>query len=147
TDIVINTPNGDAAYGHVVLDGATETGKVTLAGGTGQLAKAAGDLAVAPLDKPNYSWDGPYSYLGGGYVGQDPADQLRAQRTAGRLRAGKPALWPTHRGPAWAALEGLDHQRGARRSRRDLPLRQRGGRAVLPGRADRRGDEERPQLE
>src|SRR5262245_26255645 len=55
TDIEINTPNGDTAYGHVVLDGATETGKVTLAGGTGQLAKLAGDLAVAPLDKPNYS--------------------------------------------------------------------------------------------
>ena len=62
TDIVINTPNGDTAYGHVVLDGATETGKVTLAGGTGRLAKLAGDLAVAPLDKPNYSWDGSYSY-------------------------------------------------------------------------------------
>src|SRR5690242_2929877 len=39
TDIVINTPNGDTAYGHVVLDGATETGKVTLTGGTGRLAK------------------------------------------------------------------------------------------------------------
>jgi hypothetical protein len=62
TDIVINTPNGDTAYGHVVLDGATETGKVTLAGGTGRLAKATGALAVAPLDKPSYSWDGPYSY-------------------------------------------------------------------------------------
>lgn len=62
TDLVIKTPNGDTAYGHVVLDGATETGKVTLAGGTGQLAKLAGDLAVAPLDPPNYSWDGPYSY-------------------------------------------------------------------------------------
>src|SRR5262249_45958693 len=62
TDIVISTPSGDTAYGHVVLDGATEKGKVTLAGGTGHLAKASGDLAVAPLDKPNYSWDGPYSY-------------------------------------------------------------------------------------
>ena len=62
TDIVINTPNGDTAYGHVVLDGATETGKVTLAGGTGRLAKLAGELAVAPLDAPNYGWDGPYSY-------------------------------------------------------------------------------------
>jgi hypothetical protein len=62
TDIVINTPNGDAAYGHVVLDGKTETGTVTLKGGTGRLAKLAGDLNVAPLDAPNYSWDGPYSY-------------------------------------------------------------------------------------
>ncbi len=62
TDIAINTPNGDVAYGHVVLDGATETGTVTLAGGTGQLANLAADLVVTPLDAPNYSWDGPYSY-------------------------------------------------------------------------------------
>ena len=62
TDIAITTPNGDTGYGHVMLDGATETGTVTLKGGTGQLAKLAGDLVVAPLDKPNYSWDGPYSY-------------------------------------------------------------------------------------
>lgn len=62
TDLVINTPNGDTAYGHVVLDGKTQTGKVTLKGGTGRFAKLTGDLAVAPLAAPNYSWDGPYSY-------------------------------------------------------------------------------------
>ena len=61
TDIVVNTPDGDTAYGHVVLDGATQTGTVTLAGGTGQLAQLAADLAVAPLAEPSYSWDGPYS--------------------------------------------------------------------------------------
>jgi hypothetical protein len=62
TDIVVTTPNGDTASGHVVLDGATQTGTVTLAGGTGQLAKLAADLVVAPLAAPSYSWDGPYSY-------------------------------------------------------------------------------------
>jgi predicted ester cyclase len=62
TDLVVNTPNGDVAYGHVLLDGATQTGTVTLAGGTGQLANLAADLVVAPLAPPNYSWDGPYSY-------------------------------------------------------------------------------------
>ena len=62
TDIVVNTPNGDTAYGHVVLDGATQTGTVTLAGGTGQLAKLAADLVVALLAAPRYSWDWPYSY-------------------------------------------------------------------------------------
>ena len=62
TDLVINTPNGDTAYGHVVLDGPTQTGTVTLAGGTGQLANLAADLVVAPLAAPSYSWDGPYSY-------------------------------------------------------------------------------------
>jgi len=62
TDIVINTPNGDTAKGHVVLDGATQTGTVTLAGGTGQLVNLAADLRVAPLAEPSYSWDGPYSH-------------------------------------------------------------------------------------
>jgi len=62
TDIAVNTPSGDTAYGHVVLDGATQTGTVTLKGGTGELANLAADLAVAPLAEPTYSWDGPYSY-------------------------------------------------------------------------------------
>jgi predicted ester cyclase len=62
TDIVITTPNGDTATGHVVLDGPTQTGTVTLAGGTGQLTNLAADLVVAPLAEPLYSWDGPYTY-------------------------------------------------------------------------------------
>jgi len=61
TDIVISTPGGDTAHGHVVLDGATQTGTVRLAGGTGPLASLRADLVVAPLAEPNYSWDGPYS--------------------------------------------------------------------------------------
>ena len=62
TDIVVNTPDGDTGFGHVVLDGTTQTGTVTLAGGTRRLAKLAADLVVAPLAEPSYSWDGPYSY-------------------------------------------------------------------------------------
>jgi len=61
-DIVVNTPSGDTAHGHVVLDGSTQTGTVTLAGGTGALAKLKADLVVGPLAEPSYSWDGPYSY-------------------------------------------------------------------------------------
>jgi hypothetical protein len=62
TDIVVTTPNGDTAHGHVLLDGATQTGTVTLAGGTGKLEKIAADLVVVPLAEPSYSWEGPYSY-------------------------------------------------------------------------------------
>jgi len=62
TDIVVNTPSGDTVHGHVVLDGATMTGTVTLEGGTGELATLKADLVVAPLAEPTYSWDGPYSY-------------------------------------------------------------------------------------
>jgi hypothetical protein len=62
TDIVVNTPDGETAYGHVVLDGTTQTGTVTLTGGTGALAELRGELVVGPLEEPSYSWDGPYSY-------------------------------------------------------------------------------------
>jgi hypothetical protein len=55
TDIVVDTASGDTAYGHVVLDGVTQTGTVTLAGGIGQLAKLKADLVVAPLAEPSYS--------------------------------------------------------------------------------------------
>jgi len=61
-DIEVTTPSGDIAHGHVVVDGATQTGTVTLAGGTGALATIDAQLEVAPLDEPNYTWDGPYSY-------------------------------------------------------------------------------------
>jgi hypothetical protein len=62
TDIVVNTPNGDTAFGHMVVDGVTQSGTVTLAGGTGKLAELAADLVVAPLAEPTYSWEGSYSY-------------------------------------------------------------------------------------
>ena len=62
TGIVITTPNGDTANGHVVLDGATQIGKVTLSGGTGALANLTADLVGTPLPDPRYKWDGPYSY-------------------------------------------------------------------------------------
>lgn len=62
TDIVVNTPHGDTAHGHVVLDGATQSGTITLAGGTGQLATFAAELEVTSLTESSYSWDGSYSY-------------------------------------------------------------------------------------
>ena len=61
TDIVVQTPDGESINGHVVLDGATQTGTVTLTGGTGELATLSADLVVAPMGEPNYSWDGSYS--------------------------------------------------------------------------------------
>ena len=62
TDIEVKTPGGDSINGHVVLDGATQTGTVTLAGGTGELAGLSAELVVAPMGEPSYSWDGSYSY-------------------------------------------------------------------------------------
>ena len=64
TDITVTTPNGERVDGHVVLDGATQTGTVRLAGGTGELADLSADLVVALLAAPTYQWDGQYSYGG-----------------------------------------------------------------------------------
>jgi len=62
TDITIETPNGDAFHGHVLLDGGTQTGTVTLDGGPGEMASLSAELEVAALAEPSYSWDGPYSF-------------------------------------------------------------------------------------
>src|SRR5204862_6270 len=47
--IEVRSPGGGSITGHVVLDGATQTGTVTLSGGTGELAGLEAELAVAPL--------------------------------------------------------------------------------------------------
>jgi hypothetical protein len=61
SDIVVETPDGGAANGHVVLDGATQTGIVTLRGGSGDFAALSADLTVAHTTGVNYSWEGSYT--------------------------------------------------------------------------------------
>jgi hypothetical protein len=61
SDIVVNTPDGGAVNGHVVVDGAGN-GTVTLSGGGGELSELKAELTVAPLDEPNFTWDGSYTY-------------------------------------------------------------------------------------
>lgn len=63
SDLVIEGPGNNTAFGHVVLDLATLTGTVTLSGGTGVFAHFhAGPIAVACPAFPDCSWDGPYSF-------------------------------------------------------------------------------------
>jgi hypothetical protein len=63
SDLVIRGPGHNAAFGHVVLDLASFTGTVTLAGGTGTFSHFhAGPLAVACPAFPDCSWDGPYTF-------------------------------------------------------------------------------------
>lgn len=63
TDLVIEGPGHNNAFGHVVLDLATLSGEVTLSGGTGPFARFhAGPIAVACPDFPACTWDGPYSF-------------------------------------------------------------------------------------
>ena len=63
SDLVIDGPGGNAAFGHVVLDLPTLTGVVTFSGGTGVFVHFhAGPLSVACPAFPDCSWDGPYSF-------------------------------------------------------------------------------------
>jgi hypothetical protein len=63
SDLAIDAPGNNTAFGHVVLDLATFTGVVTLSGGTGRFAHFhAGPLAVACPSFPECSWDGPYRF-------------------------------------------------------------------------------------
>jgi hypothetical protein len=64
TDVVLDGPGNNNAYGHVVLDLHTFTGVITFSGGTGRFRGFhTGDLAVtcAPGGSP-CAWDGPYSF-------------------------------------------------------------------------------------
>jgi len=66
SDLVIDGPGNNNAYGHVVLNLATFTGTVTFSGGTGEFSHLhAGPLAVACPAYPVCSWDGPYSFRTG----------------------------------------------------------------------------------
>ncbi len=63
SDLVIDGPGNNTAFGHVVLDLSTGTGVVTFSGGTGEFTHfRAGPIAVACPAVPDCSWDGPYSF-------------------------------------------------------------------------------------
>jgi hypothetical protein len=63
SDLVIDGPGHNAAFGHVVLDLHTLTGLVTLSGGTGTFTHLrAGPITVTCPAFPVCSWDGPYSF-------------------------------------------------------------------------------------
>jgi hypothetical protein len=63
SDLVIDGPGHNDAFGHVVLHLATLSGVVTLSGGTGTFAHFhAGPLTVACPAFPACSWDGPYAF-------------------------------------------------------------------------------------
>ena len=62
SDLIIDGPGNNNAYGHVVLDLATFTGTVTLSGGTGKFRRFHARVAVTPLGWPNFAWDGTYTF-------------------------------------------------------------------------------------
>ena len=63
SDLVIDGPGNNNAFGHVVLDLFTLSGVVTFSGGTGSFSHFhAGPLVVACPAFPDCSWDGQYSF-------------------------------------------------------------------------------------
>ncbi len=63
SDLVLDGPGNNSAFGHVVLNVLTLTGTVTLSGGTGVFTHFhAGPINVACPAFPDCSWDGPYSF-------------------------------------------------------------------------------------
>jgi hypothetical protein len=63
SDLVIDGPGSNSAFGHVVLNLSTLSGVVTLSGGTGKFIHFhAGPITVACPAFPDCSWDGPYSF-------------------------------------------------------------------------------------
>ena len=64
SDLIIDGPGNNTAYGHVVLDLSTGTGIVMLSGETGEFKHFHARVAVSPIDPPPYyyAWDGTYSF-------------------------------------------------------------------------------------
>ena len=63
SDMVIDGPGNNDAFGHVVLNLSTLSGVVTFSSGTGVFTHFhAGPLAVACPAFPDCSWDGPYIF-------------------------------------------------------------------------------------
>ena len=66
SDLVIDGPGYNLAFGHVRLNLKTLTGVVTLSGGTGRFTNFhAGPLTVACPHNPVCSWVGPYWFSSG----------------------------------------------------------------------------------
>lgn len=63
SDLVIDGPGNNDAFGHVALNLVTLSGVVTLSGGTGSFSHFhAEQLVVACPAFPDCSWDGQYSF-------------------------------------------------------------------------------------
>jgi hypothetical protein len=62
SDIVIDGPGSNAAYGHVTLSFLTGEGSVTFSGGSGVFTGFQASVAVSPTGGANFAWDGTYSF-------------------------------------------------------------------------------------
>jgi len=62
SNVVLDAGNGDRAIGRCTLDFATGLGLCTFSDGTGQFAGFHARVDVSSLGKPNWAWEGTYSF-------------------------------------------------------------------------------------
>jgi hypothetical protein len=62
SDLVIDGPGNNKAFGHVVLTLSTLSGVVTLSGGTGRFIHLHAQIDVACPNYPDCSWEGTYIF-------------------------------------------------------------------------------------
>jgi hypothetical protein len=62
SDVVLDEPGNNTAFGHCFLDFATGSGLCTFSGGTGEFTHFHASVVVSHLGGPNWAWDGTYSF-------------------------------------------------------------------------------------
>ena len=68
TDLVLDGPGNNDAYGHVDLSFATSTGVVTFSGGTGRFSGFHASVVVTYNGNDQlWHWDGTYSFTPPGH--------------------------------------------------------------------------------
>jgi hypothetical protein len=68
SDLVIDGPGDNAAFGHVVLDLVTSSGSITFSGGTGVFSGFHARVAVTYNTGDNlWHWDGTYNFVPPGH--------------------------------------------------------------------------------
>ncbi|MEO8697404.1 MAG: hypothetical protein ABI658_28130 [Acidimicrobiales bacterium] len=71
TDLVLDGPGKNDAFGHVTLDLQTFTGTLTFSGGTGRFSGFHANVAVTVTADNVWHWDGTYSFTPPGHDKKD----------------------------------------------------------------------------
>jgi hypothetical protein len=69
SDLFLDGPANNDAYGHVVVDVSTGIGVVTFSGGTGEFSGFHAHVNVTCSDAVNCAWDGTYNFTPPGHDG------------------------------------------------------------------------------
>jgi hypothetical protein len=63
SDLVLDGPGNNDAFGHVTLNPASLPGEVTFTGGTGRFSGFHADVLVTHVAGTLWRWDGTYSFM------------------------------------------------------------------------------------